>query len=141
MSGGAKPYNPHWSDVDRIVDYATALESALVPEKDYNRRRISHRAAALIRAVSQIVHGSRLGSDEMAWLYDNWGTIELRVRQVLTAAVRELPPAENARRAALAALYDLTDDDRGSFAFEKFREIRTAAVRNAIASRIASVEF
>src|ERR1035438_6157403 len=48
LSGGAKPFNPSRDDVDRIVDYATALESALVPEKDYNTRRISRRAAALV---------------------------------------------------------------------------------------------
>jgi hypothetical protein len=48
LAGGAKQFNPKWDDVDRIVDYATALESTLVPERDYNTRRISHRAAALI---------------------------------------------------------------------------------------------
>jgi hypothetical protein len=48
LSGGAKPFNPARDDVDRMVDYATALESTLVPERDYNVRRISHRAAALI---------------------------------------------------------------------------------------------
>ena len=35
LCGGAKQFNPKWDDVDRIVDYATALESTLVPEKDY----------------------------------------------------------------------------------------------------------
>jgi len=40
LSGGAKRFNPDQDDVDLIVDYATALESALVPEKDYNTRRI-----------------------------------------------------------------------------------------------------
>lgn len=36
LSGGAKQFNPGWDDVDRIVDYATVLESTLVPEKGYN---------------------------------------------------------------------------------------------------------
>jgi hypothetical protein len=48
LYGGAKPFNPQWEEVDRILDYATALESTLVPEKDYNTRRLSRRAAALI---------------------------------------------------------------------------------------------
>ena len=48
LYGGAKEFNPKWDDVDRILDYATALESTLVPEKDYNTQRISRRAAALI---------------------------------------------------------------------------------------------
>jgi hypothetical protein len=53
LSGGAKQFNPEWDDVDRIVDYATALEATLVPEKDYNTRRISRRAAALIAPGDQ----------------------------------------------------------------------------------------
>jgi hypothetical protein len=141
------------------VDYTTALESALVPEKDYNRRRISHRASALIQPLglgdaddvarfmrkvydirSQVVHGSRLSDEDMDWLSEHSGNIELRVRQVLAAAVRELPPGEKERRVALASLHDPTDDDRGSFAFEKFKEIKTPEVRKTIAAKIASME-
>lgn len=48
LCGGAKQFNPKWEDVDRMVDYATALESTLVPEKDFNTRRICRRAAKLI---------------------------------------------------------------------------------------------
>jgi hypothetical protein len=44
LSGGAKQFNPKWDDVDRVVDYATALEATLVFEKDYNTRRVSRRA-------------------------------------------------------------------------------------------------
>jgi Apea-like HEPN len=99
LSGGAKQFNPKWDDVDRIVDYATALESTLVPEKDYNRRRISRRAGSLIapddpaeseivvRIIrrfydirSTIVHGSRLADDDREWLFQNSGQLELRVR-------------------------------------------------------------
>jgi hypothetical protein len=36
LTGGAKQFNPMWGEVDRILDYATALEATLVPEKDYN---------------------------------------------------------------------------------------------------------
>jgi hypothetical protein len=68
LSGGAKEFNAKWDDVDRILDYATALESTLVPEK------------------------------------------------------KKLPPAEEDRRVTLAGLYDPTDEDRGSFVFEKFRD-------------------
>src|SRR5579864_1391261 len=111
LSGGAKQFNPKWDDVDRIVDYATALESTLVPEKDYNTRRISRRAAALIvpedpeetkvivrfikrfyEIRSRIAHGSRLGDENREWLVDNCREVELRVRQVLVTAVRTLPP-------------------------------------------------
>ena len=59
------------------------------------------------------------------------------MRRVLVTAVQKLPPGEEDRRVALAGLYDPTDEDRGSFAFEKFREIKTAEVRKAIAARVA----
>jgi hypothetical protein len=156
LSGGAKQFNPKWDDVDRIVDYATALESTLVPEKDYNTRRIRHRAGALIapdspaetkvivelmkriyEIRSRVVHGSRLGDESREWLLENCGQIELRVRQVLVTAVQQLPPGEEDRRIALVRLYDPTDEDRGSVAFERFREIKTGEVRRATADKIA----
>jgi len=127
-------------------------------EKDYNTRRISRRAAALIapddpaetEAIvrfmkkfyeirSRITHGGRLGDENREWLIENCGQVELRARQVLVTAVQKLPPGEEDRRVALAGLYDPTDEDRGSFAFEKFREIKTAEVRKAIAAKIADL--
>jgi hypothetical protein len=138
------------------VDYATALESTLVPEKDYNTRRINRRAAALIvpdnldereafvrflrkfyEIRSQIVHGSKLGDENRKWLLENREQVELRVRRILAAAVQRLPPGEKDRCAALAKLYDPTDEDRGNTAFEKFREIKTREVRRSIAAKIA----
>jgi hypothetical protein len=135
LSGGAKPFSPSWDEVDRILDYATALESTLVPEKDYNTRRISNRAAELISPASpvdkeqiitflkkvyeirsRIAHGSRLGDDNRKWLVENGSLVERRVREVLATAVKQLPPDEAERRVTLAALYDPTDDDRGNFA-------------------------
>jgi len=47
LNGGATEFNPQWDDADRIVDYATALESALVPEMDFSKRRMSRRATLL----------------------------------------------------------------------------------------------
>jgi hypothetical protein len=158
LSGGAKPFNPARDDVDRMVDYATALEATLVPEKDYNVRRITRRAAALIapddpvqtdvivklirrfyEVRSRIVHGNGLGDENREWLILNCDQVELRVRQVLVAAVQKLPPGEEVRRVALAGLYDPTDEDRGNSAFEKFREIKTAEVRKTIAAKIAQL--
>lgn len=158
LSGGAKQFNPTWDDVDCIVDYATVLESTLVPEGDFSTRRITRRAGALIsphdpvqmdvivRLIkrlyeirSRIVHGSRLGDESRDWLLENCGQVELRVRQVLVTAVQQLPPGEEDRRVALVRLYDPTDEDRGNAAFERFREIRTAEVRRATAARIAQL--
>jgi hypothetical protein len=158
LYGGAKEFNPKWDDVDRILDYATALESTLVPEKDYNTQRISRRAAALIAPDdsvqteeirklvkrfydirSRIVHGSGLSDENREWLFENCGQVELRVRQVLVTAVQKLPPIEKDRGVALARLFDPTDEDRGISAFEKFKEIKTAEVRKAIAAKIANL--
>ncbi len=158
LCGGAKQFNPKWDDVDRMLDYATALESTLVPENDYNTRRMSRRAAALIAPEnpaemdfivrfmkrfyeirSRIAHGSGLGDVNREWLFENCSQVELRVRQVLVKGVQKLPPGEEDRRMALAGLYDPTDEDRGSFAFEKFKEIKTAQVRKAIAAKIAQL--
>lgn len=158
LSGGAKTFNPTRDDVDRIVDYATALESALVPERDYSTRRISRRAAALIAVNdateqevvtklvtkfydirSTIVHGSKLSDKQRTWLIGNNEHIERRIRQVLVAAVQKLPPGEEERRVALTGLYDPTDDDRGRSALSKFKEIETAEVRKRIAAEIASL--
>ena len=155
LYAGAKEFNPQWDDVDRILDYATALEAAIVPEKDYNTRRISRRAAALIAPDdaaeqeivvkfvkkvydirSSIVHGSKLSDKSREWLFENSGQVELRVRQVLVAAVQRLPAGEEDRRTALARMYDPTDEDRGESAFQKFQEIRTEEVRKAIAAKI-----
>jgi hypothetical protein len=160
LCGGAKPFSPKWDDVDRIVDYATALESTLVPERDYNTRRVSRRAAVLIapdnsdeREIlvrflrkfyeirSQIVHGSRLGDENRKWLDDNREQVELAVRRVLVAAVQRLPPGEKDRCVALAQLYDPKNEDRGDTAFEKFKEIRTPEVRRLTAAKIAQYKI
>lgn len=156
LSGGAKRFNPTRDDINRIVDYATALESALVPEKDYNTRRITRRAAALIagddaeekkvvarlvtrfyKIRSTIVHGSKLSDKQREWLIKNNEHVELRVRQVLVAAVQKVPAEEVERRTVLAALYDPADEDRGEFALQTFHQIKTVAIRKAIATKIA----
>jgi hypothetical protein len=155
LYGGAKEFSPRWDEVDRIVDYTTALEATLVPEMDFSRRRISRRAALLIsddpgeQALitdlvkniydirSTVVHGSVLSDEKRNWLIDNCAQVELRVRQVLVAAVQKLPPGEEDRRAALAAIYDPSDDDRGDSALQRFRDIKTAEVRKRTAAEIA----
>jgi len=158
LSGGAKPFNPSGDDVDRVVDYATALESTLVPENDFNTRRISRRAAALLapdnpaeadvvdRLIkrlyeirSRMVHGNGLDDKNRQWLIGNRDEVEHRVRQVLATAVRKPPLGDQERGGALADLYDPTDEDRGSSAFEKFRKIKTVEVRSAIAAKISQL--
>jgi len=43
-------YNPKHNEVDRIVDYMTALEAILVPERDgIIGRRLRERAVSLLK--------------------------------------------------------------------------------------------
>jgi hypothetical protein len=158
LHGGAKEFNPKWDDVDRIVDYVTALEAAVVPEMDFARKRISCRCAKLITtdparqaaiaslvkrlydARSSVVHGSKLSNDKRDWLIENCGQVEVVVREALVAALQRVPADEAARKTLLADLCDPTDEDRGAFALQKFQEIRTDIVRNDIAEKIARVQ-
>ena len=156
LYGGAKEFNPKWDDVDRIVDYAIALEAAVVPKSDFSSRRIRYRAAMLVspndleeqktvrKLVQQvydirssIVHGSKLNTDKREWLIENCGQVELRVRQALVSAVQIVPATEEERRTTLASIYDPGDEDRGEFALQKFQEIKTDAVKKQIAGKIS----
>lgn len=158
LYGGAKEFNPGWDEVDRIVDYATALESALVPEGDFSKSRCANRAAVLSSSApeeensisslvkklydirSSIVHGSVLSEDNRTWLKTNRRDVELRVRQVLVAAVQQSPPDGDGRTAFLRSLFDVTDEKRGEFALHKFQEIKTDVVRSKTAAQIAKLQ-
>jgi len=158
LYGGAKEFNPGWDEVDRIVDYATALEAALVPEGEFSRSRCANRAALLCSSApeeqkvvsslvkklydirSSIVHGSVLGEEDSTWLKENSREVELRVRQVLVAAVQQSPPDDDGRTPFLRSLFDVTDEKRGEFALQMFREIKTEAVRNKTAAQIAKLQ-
>lgn len=147
---------PKGDEVDRVADYCTALEATLAPERDYfTARRISNRAGALVASHdpqqgeaiskfikrlysirSRIVHGNSIADEDRAWLVSNSREIEVRVREILTAALLQLPPPDD-RRNVLAGLYDVNDSDRGKSIIEKLKEIKTAEVRKKIAAEIA----
>lgn len=150
LRGGAKEFTPEWDEVDRIVDYATALEATLVPEHDFSRRRISSRAASLVSPDEQlvkrlydirstIVHGSKLSDEKRQWLLLNCAQIEVTIRQVLVAAVQKIPNEKEQRCAMLSSLYDPTDKDRGESVLQKFQELKTDAVRKEIAAKISKL--
>jgi len=48
LYGAAKELSVERGEVDRIVDFMTALEASLVPENDFVGRRLRDRAAALL---------------------------------------------------------------------------------------------
>jgi hypothetical protein len=159
LYGGAKAFNPTWDEVDRIVDYATAIEAVLVPEIDFSRFRCASRAAVLCTSDpddqktiatlvkklydirSSIVHGSVVSEESRTWLKDNSVEVERRVRQVLVAAVKQSPADEADRIAFLRTLADVDDVKRGDYAVQMFQQIKTEEVRNSTAAQIAKLQI
>jgi hypothetical protein len=158
LYGSANGFNPDWGEVDRVVDYATALEAALVPEGDFSRSRCANRAATLCsiapdeqRTVaslvkklydirSSIVHGSLLTEERRDWLKQNSREIERRVRQVLVAAVQQAPPDDDGRAAFLRNLFDVIDAKRGEYVLQVFQKIETEEVRKTTAAQITKLQ-
>jgi len=154
LYGGAKEFSPRWDEVDRIVDYATALEAVLVPEGEFSRSRSGNRAARLcsdtpseqqtiansVKRVydirSSIVHGSALSERERDWLRQNRDDVELRMRQVLIAALERIPADDPDRTEFLQSVFEVPDEKRGEFVLQKFREIQTQTVRKSTATEI-----
>ena len=48
LYGGGKEFNPAHDQLDRIVDYMTALEATLVPESDFVGSLLRERAVKLM---------------------------------------------------------------------------------------------
>lgn len=125
LYGGAKEFNREWDEVDRVVDYMIALEAALVPEHGFGiGQRLRRRAISLLglrdeaardanRILSDfygvrstLVHGSTLGNQHRNALC-LMGQFEQLVRQILVAALRQIPSDEESRKQRLAEWYDV----------------------------------
>ena len=140
LRGGSREFNPGIGILDRIADYMTALEAALVPVKGFIRKRLMHRGARLIHTDdkrrqecatllkrlydvrSTIVHGNVVSADERKWLRDNQQEWEHVVRSILGRVV-ELIADDKSRHAVLSAVYDISDHDRIKTIRQKFSEI------------------
>lgn len=88
---------------------------------------------------SRIVHGNGVSEKDRIWLKLNWRDVETRVRQILAAALQNLPPGEEDRRTLLTRLYDPSDYDRGQTVLSRFKEIQTERVQRDIAAQIATI--
>jgi len=125
LYGGAKEFNCDWNEVDRVVDYMIALEATLVPEQGFGiGQRLRRRAIALLglqgdaartanrvlrdfyAVRSTLVHGSALG-DEHRNTLQHMNQFELLVREILVAALRQIPPDEDSRKQRLAGWYEV----------------------------------
>lgn len=139
LYGGGKEYNPKHDLVDRIVDYVTALETILVPEKDFVGRRLRERAAALLEKHDDIndirgllkgfysvrsafVHGGDVSSFKNDILKRNLD-FETVVRKIMVEAIKVIPVG-NDREMFLKQLFDVCDKTRSEKVFDDFCAIK-----------------
>ena len=138
LYGGAKEFNRHFDEIDRIVDYTIALESILVFETEFISRRLRERAARLLgrrddrglvrllrdfyRLRSTIVHGAPF-SDTNRDLLDRMPEFEDTMRAVLIAAMRTIPPDQEERCTVLKSLYEISDAVRAEKVDQDLRSL------------------
>jgi hypothetical protein len=147
--GMSKEFNPNFeSEVDRVVDYMTALEATLVPETDFVKRRLKNRAIKLLGLDSEeagsarkllndmysirstLVHGSSLGSQlDILQDRDRWQEFECLVRRLLVAGLKEIPAEDSSRRSFLSGLYDPNDKERAEELIKNYKAIGDNSVR------------
>lgn len=155
LYGGGKEYNPRHDEVDRIVDYMTALESILVPEKNFVGRRLRERAVALLKNIvinlddsrsllrefynvrSTVVHGSSIISFKDTLLKRNMD-FEAVVRKIIVEAVKTVPSDENSRKGFLEQLFDVCDQTRSEKVLSDFFSIKGESERKACFDRISN---
>jgi hypothetical protein len=161
LYGGGKEFNPEFEmEVDRVVDYASAVEAALVPEHDFVGRRLRERAIALLKPKdepeakdikhlvreiygirSTLVHGSPLSAEQMEFLRckERWLACEQIVRNILVCALRSVPSEEAERRVYLSGIYDLTNQDRAEKLTADFKAIKDPEARKSLLQQLSTV--
>jgi hypothetical protein len=130
LYGGAKEFNPTQYEIDRIIDYCIALEAVLTFENDFVSRLVRLRGPALLgrsnagqRAEtsllktfyghrSTMVHGGTVEISNPHAFHDDMQRFETIVRDVLRAALAQIPADDDARRSFLVGLYSIGDSDR-----------------------------
>ena len=155
LYGGGKEFNPFHDEVDRVVDYMTALEALLVPERDFVGRRLRERAASLLinnnadpedvkyllkgfyDVRSAIVHGSNI-SDSKGEILKRNDDFESVVRSIIIQALKTLPENDKDRKAYLKNLFDVSDQDRSEQAFSDFCSVRDRSEKNNLFDRISN---
>lgn len=126
LYAGGKEFNPNFQDdIDRVIDYMTALEATLVPKSKSLGLCMRERAAKLLALSLQdaaearelltklydirstLVHGSPVKPSQMTFLQDSmqWAKCEELVRRVLVAAIQSVPSDETARVSYLNQLF------------------------------------
>lgn len=156
LYGGGKEYNPRHNEVDRVVDYMTALEAILVPEHDgFIGRRLRERAVSLLKCHnidpddtkrllrdfynvrSAVVHGSDISPFKAGILKRNID-LETVVRNIIVEALKTLPKKDKDRVAYLKQLFDVSDQDRSQRAFSDFCSIKCETEKRKLYNRISN---
>ena len=130
------------------MSYTTALEAALVPEKNFVARLLRERAIRLLGLNSEsalsakrlltkfydirstLVHGGSV-EDQLSFLQDRdrWLEFERLTRNLIVAAVKNVPSEQEARLSFLKGLWDVDDTARAEKLRQDFKAIKDAAVR------------
>ncbi len=140
LYGGGKEYNPRHGLVDRVVDYITALETVLVPEKDFIGKRLRERAVALLKECqidrdytkrllrdfysvrSAVIHGGDISLFKDDVLKRNMD-FESIVRKIIVEALRVIPLGDD-RKKFLKKLFDVCDRTRSEKVLSDFSLIK-----------------
>jgi len=160
----ARERSENW-ELERILDFYTALEAALVPEDDgFVARRLRERAAKLLqlstdaaktlkkrftelyRVRSSVAHGGiREHSEEEKnrkknMLSNLMPAFEQDVRDLLKAALQYCPCDENNRLQWLKkSLYDISDQDKADRLEQNFKAIQDINIRNRLLVKLQSI--
>jgi hypothetical protein len=156
LYGGGKEYNPKHNEVDRVVDYMTALETILVPERDgFIGRRLRERAVSLLRHHNidrddtkrllrdfydvrcAVVHGSDISPFKSGILTRNID-FETVVRKIIVEALKALPDSDNDRVAYLKQLFDVSDQNRTEKVYSDFCSIKSETEKRKCFDLISS---
>jgi hypothetical protein len=157
LYGGSTEFNATFaSEVDRVMDYTTALEAALVPESDFVSRSLRERAVKVLGLSgdeasrvtsllkdfysirSTLVHGSGLSQGQLSLLQnrDRWWEFEQIVRDLIIAALRNVPAQDAARKPYLAGLYEPSDADRTQRLADDFRAVRDPKAKRELLCKL-----
>lgn len=158
LYGGAKEFNPqpHILELDRIVDYATAIEAVLTHGAGETGGVLRRRACALLGVPpkhaqelskllssfygfrSAITHGNPPTiTDAQEFHHEMW-RFEGAVRDILRAALDRIPAATNTRIGFLDGLAAMSDTERLLRIKHTANELQSSDLRKAILNAIPS---
>jgi hypothetical protein len=131
-----------------------SLESTLIPERDFVRRRLRERAASLLTPVnmdendikrvlknfydirSTVAHGADT-TPLVNIALENANAFEKIVRMVIVEALRKTPVGDSCREAFLKRLFDVCDQTRAEQVYNDFCVIKDQYEKNRCFDRIS----